>query len=40
MRVDAEDGGREDETEDEREGTRGAPAIDIARPNVLIGLEL
>lgn len=40
VRADAEDGGRDDEAEEEKAGSRGAPAIDVARPYALTGLEL
>jgi len=39
-RIDAEDEGREEVIEDEKDVSREAPAIDVALTNVLAGLEL
>lgn len=40
LRVDAEDDGREDETEYAKEVSRGVPVIVVARTCVFTGLEL
>jgi len=40
LRVDAEDDGRDDETEDENDVSRGTPATPVARTYALTGLEL